>query len=442
MTRCSYESTLITLDTMSQPIASICPECSHTVLPTARFCPYCGAGLTAKGEPDEIVVVGGNRLRVAQDSLNIRALLTLIESSVAVWQQRLQYAAGVNREHAAGAVKDLSRILDSLSQQLAQGRETVRITTRLPAARISITGCPVCGRGNRANARYCKGCGSLLPDPTRSETPTRPPMLRLTLAACTDTGKTRTHNEDTCYTGTLPMPGATPITLLLVADGMGGQAAGEQASRLASDTVCQALAAGLQSRLPTTDEEWHGILTNAVLAANEKVYTHSKSDQHLAGMGTTLTLLVVTAARAHLAHVGDSRAYLLNTNGVTEDGATIMQLTSDHSLVARLVDIGQLTPEEARTHPQRNVIYRALGGQPTVEIDTSSQPLQPGDRLLLCSDGLINHVADAELSQAVLTNQPLDQICTGLIALANQRGGRDNISVVIAKVEGSEYARV
>lgn len=430
------------LNTMSQTAPQRCPECNKPVSATSRFCPHCGAWLMLKGEPDEIVIVGGNRLRVTQDSLNLRALLALIEASVAVWQQRLQYAADSNREQAAAAIRDLSRIFDSLSRQLSQGRETVRITTRLPAARISTVGCPVCGRGNRENARFCQGCGTLLPDQTGHEQVSRQPAFQLTLSACTDTGKTRQQNEDTCYAGALTLSRGTPITVLLVADGMGGAQAGEEASRLASEVARQSLATGLQSRLPTTDEEWHGLLTTVVLAANERVYTQANSDQKLAGMGTTLTLLVVSEARAHLAHVGDSRAYLLNGNGVTEDGTTFMQLTSDHSLVARLVDIGQLTPEEARNHPQRNVIYRALGGQPTIEVDTMSQPLQVGDRLLLCSDGLSTHVEDMELAQVVLTTQPPDQMCARLISLANQRGGRDNISVVLAMVEVNEHVRV
>jgi protein phosphatase len=135
--------------------------------------------------------------------------------------------------------------------------------------------------------------------------------------------------------------------------------------------------------------------------------------------------------------VGDSRAYLFNANGVTEDGAKIMQMTSDHSLVARLVDIGQLTPEEARVHPQRNVIYRALGHHPTVDVDTSSQPISPGDRLLLCSDGLTAHLADEALERTVLAYTQPEHICRRLIDQANALGGLDNISVVLAVVAGA-----
>jgi protein phosphatase len=176
-----------------------------------------------------------------------------------------------------------------------------------------------------------------------------------------------------------------------------------------------------------------------VIEGNQQVYKRATSDETMAGMGTTLTLLVIVGTRVHLAHVGDSRAYLFNADGVTDDETTLMRLTSDHSLVARLVDIGQITSEQARMHPQRNMLYRALGTRSTVEIDTSSHPLGVGDCLLLCSDGLIAHVEDDELADMVLQGRSPDQVCASLIALANQRGGRDNISVVLAMVEGIDH---
>ena len=127
--------------------------------------------------------------------------------------------------------------------------------------------------------------------------------------------------------------------------------------------------------------------------------------------------------------------YLINAGGVTEDGATAAQLTSDHSLVARLVDIGQITAEQARTHPQRNLLYRSIGTDPSVEVDTYSEQLEPGDILLLCSDGLVNHVRDEEIARCVLEQSDPNRACEQLVALANERGGRDNISVVIVRVE-------
>jgi protein phosphatase len=154
-------------------------------------------------------------------------------------------------------------------------------------------------------------------------------------------------------------------------------------------------------------------------------------------MGTTLTLIVVVGERAHMAHVGDSRAYLCNAAGVTEEGEPLLQLSSDHTLVARLVDIGQLTPEQSRTHPHRNALYRALGTEPTIDVDTGSHALRSGDRLLLCSDGLTTYVEDTELAQIVLQAAPPRHTCRRLVTLANERGGQDNVSVIVATVEGA-----
>jgi protein phosphatase len=383
-------------------------------------------------------------VQASDDALDLRALLRVVESSVDWWQQRLEAGSQVTREQAAAAINDLSRILESLSQQLAQGRKTARITTRLPRVRAYAQGCPTCGRGNRAGARFCQSCGALLPDPAspRAARSAGPPQVRLHMAACSDTGQARTQNEDACYAGTLPLPGAAPATLLLVADGMGGMQAGDEASRLACDTVRHWLAEQLADQCPAHDTGWHDLLRNTVREANRRVYEQAAQRGYQGEMGTTLTLLLVVEQHAHLAHVGDSRAYLLNRDGVTEDGTAWMQMTSDHSLVARLVDIGQLSPAAAQAHPQRNILYRALGTHPAIEVDTLSQPLHTGDRLLLCSDGLSVHLADDDLARLALEPRPAPAICNRLIAAANQRGGTDNISVVIALVEGIEHAHL
>jgi protein phosphatase len=387
------------------------------------------------------VVSGGKHLRVAHDSLDLRALLAIVEASVAWWKQRQREMAGVAPEQAAAAIEDLSRIFTSLSEQLAQGRETMRITTRLPSQRLYTVACPRCGHGNRSSARFCQSCGAGLPEtvgplPAQAEQP----PVRLTMAGCSDHGRVRPNNEDTVYTEQRPGGNMPALSLLLVADGMGGTQAGKQASSMACDIIRQELGARLQRPLPAHDEAWHDLLRQVVVLANERIYQQAQANQSYQGMGTTLTLVLVVGAQAHIAHVGDSRAYLFNAEGVTEDGATHMQLTSDHSLVARLVDIGQLSPEAARTHPQRNIIYRALGSHPHLEVDTSTQPLRPGDRLLLCSDGLSGPVDEAELLRIMLTDQKPEQLCQRLIASANERGGPDNISAVVAMVvrDGSE----
>lgn len=417
---------------LTTPDTQICTTCNATLAQGARFCPRCGTPVADTGISDEVLLPGRRRLRVSADSLSLRELLAMVESGVFYWRQRLEQTDGVAREEAAAAIQELSRILDSLAQQLIAGRETVRITSRLPSTRAAPLACPVCGRGNRPNAKYCVACGSVV-RPDGKGTPQQPPPIRLAVAARTDVGMVRKVNEDTCYSGEFTTADGKIGTLLLVADGMGGHQAGEVASQLAATTIKTELREHLSEGVPSDDEAWHTMLRNAAVKANEHIYAQSQATNTARGMGTTLTVALVTERRAHIAHVGDSRAYLINPNGVNNQG-TWVQLTTDHSLVARLVDIGQLTPEQARTHPQRNMIYRSLGTDPTVDVDVQSQALAPGDTLLLCSDGLDTHVEDAEIAQLVLDETNEGRACERLIALANQRGGKDNISVVIARV--------
>jgi serine/threonine protein phosphatase PrpC len=433
-----------------------CPFCGAPVQPRSRFCPACGRQLPAPasaaqpapvigpvppGEPEapvEGAIQSKKRITIRNDSLNLHEIINVVESGVRWWQDKLTSADITTRERAAQSIEELSQILYSLSKQLAQGRETVRITTRLPVLRSYEIGCPVCGRGNRAGAKFCQACGALLAGPVQEEMGTVTPMpLRFRIAARTDQGRVRKNNQDSIYTGTIKLPDGA-ARLALVADGMGGAKAGEQASRIASEVAQAQLQHGVNGAAPPNDTAWQELLRSAARAANQRVYEESRADAERKGMGTTLTIALIVGERLHVASVGDSRAYLLNANGVTADGATTTQLTSDHSLVARLVDIGQITPEQARTHPQRNLLYRSIGTDPSIEVDTLSEQLEPGDVVLLCSDGLINHVRDQEIAQIALDQSNPNRACEQLVALANERGGRDNISVVIIRVEGSK----
>jgi serine/threonine protein phosphatase PrpC len=425
---------------------NVCPFCGAPVKQRSRFCSACGRSLpqnaapatpTALGDaeaPLEAALHTPKRIHLDSDSLNLRELINVVESGVHWWQEQLTSVDVVTRERAAAAIEELSQVLHSLSKQLAQGRETIRITTRLPVVRSYDVGCPVCGRGNRAGAKYCLSCGASLTGQAQDETVMGTPMpLRFKIAARTDRGRVRKNNQDSIYTGTIKLRGGS-VRLCLVADGMGGAKAGEQASLLASEVTQVQIQRNLDNQSPPDDAAWQNLLRKAAREANNRVYAESRADDDRKGMGTTLTIALIVGDRLHIASVGDSRAYLLNAGGVTADGATTAQLTSDHSLVARLVDIGQITPEQARTHPQRNLLYRSIGTDPAVEVDTLSEQLEPGDVVLLCSDGLVNHVRDEELAQLALEADP-DRACERLVALANERGGRDNISVVIVRVE-------
>jgi serine/threonine protein phosphatase PrpC len=226
----------------------------------------------------------------------------------------------------------------------------------------------------------------------------------------TDTGRQRRANEDS-------MLARSP--LFVVADGMGGAQAGEVASRLAIESFQH----GLED---ATDAE--GSLAQYARAANLSIHQLSQANAEHAGMGTTLTAVYVGEEEVAIAHVGDSRAYCLR------DGE-LLRLTDDHSLVDELIRQGKLTPEEAVEHPQRSVITRALGPEPEVEIDTRSYRARDGDVYLLCSDGLTTMVPDGSLAAILLAHPRLRDAGETLIAAANEAGGRDNITVVLLRVE-------
>lgn len=228
--------------------------------------------------------------------------------------------------------------------------------------------------------------------------------------AGSDTGRQRRANEDSLL---------ARAPLFVVADGMGGAQAGEVASRIAVESF--------QSGLP---DDSHPELELAALAhaANTRIHELSHSNAEQAGMGTTLTAVYVGQEEVAIAHVGDSRAYCLR------DGQ-LLRLTDDHSLVDELMRQGRLTPEEAVEHPQRSVITRALGPEGMVEVDTRSFRARPGDVYLLCSDGLTTMVAEEQIAAALLAHPRLRDAGEALIAAANQAGGRDNITVVLIRLE-------
>jgi protein phosphatase len=246
--------------------------------------------------------------------------------------------------------------------------------------------------------------------------------MRLAIQAATDVGLKRHRNEDTyaAWEPEDPSERARRGVLLVLADGMGGARSGDVASRIATDAVVRAYrqAPGAD---PLTD------LGAALAAANQAVFAENSRQDELPGMATTLTAAVVRGSEIYVAHVGDTRVYLAR-------GGRLEQLTEDHSLVARLVAEGQLTSDQARLDPRRNLLTRSVGLAPTVPIDSRrvSATLAPGDTLLLCSDGLHSLVAERELAR-VLGRDDLKKVVADLIALANAAGGSDNITVLIAR---------
>src|SRR5437660_10788714 len=231
--------------------------------------------------------------------------------------------------------------------------------------------------------------------------------------AATDTGRQRRANEDALLSRS---------PLFVVADGMGGAQAGEVASQIA----VEAFKRGLQD-----SAEPEAALAELTRVANSRIHELSHSHTEQAGMGTTRTAMYVGAEDVSIAHVGDSRAYCLR-------GAELMRLTDDHSLVDELMRQGRLTPEEAEEHPQRSVITRALGPEGTVEVDTRSFRARPGDVYLLCSDGLTTMLSEEEIADALRSHARLRDAGEALIAAANEAGGRDNITVVLLRLEEAD----
>lgn len=248
--------------------------------------------------------------------------------------------------------------------------------------------------------------------------------MRLAVEAITDIGLRRETNQDSYASWVAEDLGERDRrgVLLVVADGMGGARGGDVASRRAVETLVAAYRSA-------PGDDVLAALTQAVKEANRTVHGQSLSDPSLAGMGTTCTAAAVRGSDIFLAHVGDSRAYLVNSG-------SIRQLTRDHSLVAHLVEQQTLTPEEARVDPRRNLVTRSLGLIPDVEVDAVhiAAGLHPGDTLLLCSDGLHGSVTDEDLRRAV-AGRDLGAACRDLVALANDAGGVDNITVVLARLE-------
>lgn len=232
--------------------------------------------------------------------------------------------------------------------------------------------------------------------------------MRYLWAAGTHRGRARANNEDRVHPET---SGAGNRLVAAVADGMGGHAAGEVAAQIAIDTAVAA----------DTDVE------HRVRLANVAVFEAAAGTPERAGMGTTLTLGVFDEeGTLHVGHVGDSRAYLFR-NG------TLEQITRDHSLVNEYVEAGRIRPEDAATHPQRSILTRALGLDPDVDVDVVDLALEPGDRVLFCSDGLSSMVDDATIADLLADGTP-DETVWGLIEAANRAGGLDNVSVVVVDV--------
>ena len=257
----------------------------------------------------------------------------------------------------------------------------------------------------------------------------------------TDVGRIREHNEDAFVVADLTRGKATLLpevrthevgdrgTLFMVADGMGGAAAGEIASAMAIDVVLRELSVALTGVDAPAPETYASALKRATATANAQIHTYALEHPEYRGMGTTATVAAVLGDTLFLAQVGDSRAYLVR------DGIA-MQITKDQSLMQKLIEAGEITEEEAEQSERRNIILQALGPESHIRVDLTHQQVRRNDVLILCSDGLSGQVKISEIAQVVMDEPELMTVCKRLIDLANENGGPDNITVIAARFEG------
>jgi serine/threonine protein phosphatase PrpC len=250
---------------------------------------------------------------------------------------------------------------------------------------------------------------------------------KIKIAEITDTGKVREHNEDAIGSN-------SELGLLVLADGMGGYNAGEVASGIAVQTITELAAEGAVREERNDLDAETGlmrqtiVLRDAISRANKIIFQTAQSQTHCEGMGTTLVAAMFFDNKISVAHVGDSRAYRLRNN-------KFEQLTLDHSLLQELVDRGFYSEEEAQRSTNRNYVTRALGVEPTVEVEVQEYEALPDDIYLLCSDGLPDMVEDEDIHLTISTfNASLDVVGQQLVQLTNDHGGRDNVSVMLAQV--------
>ena len=234
--------------------------------------------------------------------------------------------------------------------------------------------------------------------------------------AITDVGMVRQVNQDYVYATNKPL-GSLP-NLFVVADGMGGHQAGDYSSKYTVEVLCRELK-------KSTDTDVERALVSAIKTANTEIIREASSDPHLKGMGTTVVAATIVNQMMYFANVGDSRLYLINQG--------ILQLSKDHSLVEEMVRLGGIKPEEAKHHPDKNIITRAIGAKENVEVDFYEHRLKRGDIILMCTDGLSNMVEDEELFHIVQGSRDIVEAGTSLVAAAKENGGTDNIGVVLAE---------
>lgn len=368
----------------AKPSARNCAHCGYANVPRATACFRCNRDLSDTGVVEGIQGIG-----------------ELIEGALQFIQRRGYHGLGPER---------IERLREARSKVHPENVNGEPLT------------CLRCGSLNVPEAAACSQCGApLIVADDDFDLIARP-------NARTSVGLVRQNNEDN-----LGLWAIDGIVIALVADGMGGAAAGEEASRLSVEaTQAEFLGPERQSEALITlseDDLLHRMRT-AVLDANNLVVERSEKDASRKGMGTTSTLVLVRANRVLIAHVGDSRAYLID-----RQAGQVVQLTSDHSFVQALVASGHITQDQARHHPMGHVLYRALGQSRELDVDLYSRTVRAGDVIVLCSDGLTRHIDPQDLLSIALESQHPAEISLDLIERTTERGAEDNVSVIVVSIE-------
>lgn len=242
----------------------------------------------------------------------------------------------------------------------------------------------------------------------------------------TNIGLVRKVNEDAFYYQKRYEYGKP--YLCIIADGMGGHNAGEVASRMAVTEINEFIEKSLNEQECNNLKDYEDLIKKAFLHANEEVYKKSMDSKECIGMGTTLTAVLIVESNMIIGHVGDSRVYIIRNDN-------IKRVTSDHSYVAELIKNGTIKPEEASKHPQKNLITRAIGTGESIDVDINVLDIKNGDYILMCTDGLSNMLNEDEILNVVKSDKKIEERCSELIDLANNKGGYDNITVIVVEVD-------
>lgn len=407
-------------------MTTVCPDCQFENSAQARFCAQCGVALAVPQGAEATLQKKLTQTARSVDEMIKSAAVQEITQKVGdmVQQAGTEIDRTVKSERVQRALQQIGNLAEqtvkAIKDPAASGKES-----QGPADSVAITPvrrpCLRCGASNRPDGRFCATCGMGL------DLASQP--LHYAVAHLSDVGRVRSNNEDSAVAWSFA-PHGLPAWTLLIADGMGGAASGEVASQHVVEVVRQEISARWNAKDPTPVdlERW---LRGILYQANSVVFSQAKSDPALYGMGSTATLAWLERDLATVAHVGDSRAYLIPPAG------RYWQITRDHTMVALLAAIGEMTEDEAAADPQNNLLYKAIGVAPKVEIDSYVRRMVAGDYLLLCSDGLTRHVPAEEMAAIVRQQSDPSAACQALVALANQRGGEDNISVIVAQAHGA-----